>query len=107
MFFACDDMTEQVDFKYLVIIHKCMYVYQFSCFRIDINNTEGTKDNKILCHLGAVYEIETTHTDPTCFMTCGEDGMVRWFDLRVHSKCKKRQCKDVRMSNQEMLQLFL
>ncbi|KAL0276519.1 UNVERIFIED_CONTAM: hypothetical protein PYX00_004078 [Menopon gallinae] len=60
----------------------------------DINNTEGTKDDKILCHCGAVYEIETTHTDPTCFMTCGEDGMVRWFDLRVHSKCKKKQCKD-------------
>lgn len=60
----------------------------------DLNCTDSTKDNQILCHLGAVYELETTYTDPTCFMTCGEDGTVRWFDLRTQNKCKKRQCKD-------------
>lgn len=64
-------------------------------FFSDLNDTEGTKDNQILCHLGAVYELETTYTDPTCFMTCGEDNTVRWFDLRTQNKCKKRQCKDV------------
>lgn len=72
-----------------------LYTLHTTLFCSDVNNTEVTRDNQILCHFGAVYEVETIRTDPTCFLTCGEDGTVRWFDLRVQNKCKKRQCREV------------
>ncbi|KAK6641091.1 hypothetical protein RUM44_012792 [Polyplax serrata] len=66
-----------------------------NCKKIsDVNNTEATSEDQLLCHLGAVYEVETVRTEPTCFMTCGEDGTVRWYDLRLQNKCKKRGCKE-------------
>lgn len=34
--------------------------------------------------------------DPYTFLSCGEDGTVRWFDLRMKTSCTKEDCKDVR-----------
>lgn len=63
----------------------------------DVNNPEASAENQFTCHFGAVYEVETLPTDPTCAMTCGEDGTVRWLDLREsrHSNCTKRNCREV------------
>ncbi|XP_077472676.1 DDB1- and CUL4-associated factor 6 isoform X2 [Stigmatopora argus] len=46
------------------------------------------------CHYGTAYEIMTVPNDPYTFLSCGEDGTVRWFDLRVKSSCTKEDCKD-------------
>jgi len=33
--------------------------------------------------------------EASMFLSCGEDGTVRWFDLRVKSTCTKEDCKEV------------
>ncbi|XP_046902947.1 DDB1- and CUL4-associated factor 6-like isoform X1 [Hypomesus transpacificus] len=47
------------------------------------------------CHYGTAYEIMTVPNDPYTFLSCGEDGTVRWFDLRMKTSCTKEDCKDV------------
>lgn len=71
-----------------------------SNFFLDINDPEYSEDNQYTCHFGPVYEVEISLTDPTCAMTCGEDGTVRWIDLREsrHRNCHKRGCRQVRFS---------
>ncbi|XP_075155468.1 DDB1- and CUL4-associated factor 6-like [Haematobia irritans] len=47
------------------------------------------------CHKsGTTYEVMTVPTEPRSFMSCGEDGTVRLFDLRKISSCHKTCCKD-------------
>ncbi|CDQ75484.1 unnamed protein product [Oncorhynchus mykiss] len=46
------------------------------------------------CHYGTAYEIMTVPNDPYTFLSCGEDGTVRWFDLRTKTSCTKEDCKD-------------
>ncbi|XP_078088761.1 DDB1- and CUL4-associated factor 6 isoform X4 [Mustelus asterias] len=36
----------------------------------------------------------TVPNDPYTFLSCGEDGTVRWFDVRVKTNCTKEDCKD-------------
>lgn len=33
-------------------------------------------------------------SEPNSFMSCGEDGTVRFFDLRIASKCNRQHCRD-------------
>lgn len=42
------------------------------------------------------HQIMTVPNDPYTFLSCGEDGTVRWFDLRTKTSCTKEDCKDVR-----------
>lgn len=44
-------------------------------------------------------QIMTVPNDPYTFLSCGEDGTVRWFDLRMKTSCTKEDCKDVRNSS--------
>ncbi|KAI8116731.1 DDB1- and CUL4-associated factor 6 [Lucilia cuprina] len=47
------------------------------------------------CHKSATtYEVLTMPNEPRSFMSCGEDGTVRLFDLRQISGCHKTCCKD-------------
>ncbi|XP_015769434.1 PREDICTED: DDB1- and CUL4-associated factor 6-like [Acropora digitifera] len=46
------------------------------------------------CHAGTTYEVITTPGDPNTFLSCGEDGTVRQFDLRTKTKCLCRECKE-------------
>jgi nuclear receptor interaction protein len=46
------------------------------------------------CHFGTAYEVTTVPNDPHTFLSCGEDGTVRWFDLRVKSNCSSTNCQD-------------
>ena len=41
-------------------------------------------------------QVLTVPHDPNTFLSCGEDGTVRWFDLRTKTSCTKEECKDVR-----------
>jgi hypothetical protein len=47
----------------------------------------------LLFHL----QIMTVPNDPYTFLSCGEDGTVRWFDTRIKTSCTKEDCKDVRI----------
>ena len=46
------------------------------------------------CHVGTVYETVTIPGDPNTFLSAGEDGTVRWFDLRVKSRCSADLCRE-------------
>ncbi|KAI2663262.1 DDB1- and CUL4-associated factor 6 [Labeo rohita] len=35
---------------------------------------------KYTCHNGTTYQVLTIPSDPNSFLSCGEDGTVRWFD---------------------------
>ncbi|NWX32840.1 DCAF6 factor, partial [Notiomystis cincta] len=39
-------------------------------------------------------QIMTVPNDPYTFLSCGEDGTVRWFDTRIKTSCTKEDCKD-------------
>ncbi|XP_012877271.1 PREDICTED: DDB1- and CUL4-associated factor 6 isoform X6 [Dipodomys ordii] len=38
--------------------------------------------------------VMTVPNDPYTFLSCGEDGTVRWFDTRIKTSCTKEDCKD-------------
>ena len=56
--------------------------------------------NFVNLYLSTVISIQvmTVPQDPNSFLSCGEDGTVRWFDLRTKTCCNKEDCKDVRFS---------
>ena len=62
----------------------------------DILREEETASCQYNCHVGTVYDTLTVPGDPNTFLSCGEDGTVRWFDLRVKSSCSADLCKEVR-----------
>ncbi|XP_075051705.1 DDB1- and CUL4-associated factor 6 isoform X2 [Mixophyes fleayi] len=57
-------------------------------------DTETNKQCQYTCHYGTAYEIITMPHDPSTFLSCGEDGTVRWFDIRVKTSCTKEDCKE-------------
>ncbi|XP_012264400.2 DDB1- and CUL4-associated factor 6-like isoform X2 [Athalia rosae] len=60
----------------------------------DLMRRVETFNNQFTCHSGTTYEIATIPTEPHSFLSCGEDGTVRWFDLRVKDKCNAPRCRD-------------
>ncbi|XP_034417921.1 DDB1- and CUL4-associated factor 6 isoform X4 [Cyclopterus lumpus] len=60
-------------------------------------NTEKSPEHnrqcQFTCHYGTAYEIMTVPNDPCTFLSCGEDGTVRWFDLRTKTSCTKEDCQ--------------
>ncbi|XP_078415818.1 DDB1- and CUL4-associated factor 6 isoform X3 [Cetorhinus maximus] len=57
-------------------------------------DAEVNRQCQFNCHYGTAYEIMTVPNDPYTFLSCGEDGTVRWFDVRVKTNCTKEDCKD-------------
>ncbi|KAG8000577.1 DDB1-and CUL4-associated factor 6 [Nibea albiflora] len=61
---------------------------------------EYNRQCQFTCHYGTAYEVPngrqimTVPNDPYTFLSCGEDGTVRWFDLRMKTSCTKEDCKD-------------
>lgn len=53
------------------------------CFLSEIERLKETYGNVFNCHSGTTYEIITIPNDPNSVLSCGEDGTVRWFDLRT------------------------
>jgi len=64
-------------------------------FFADLMRTKETFHNQFTCHTGTTYEIATISDEPHSFLSCGEDGTVRWFDLRVKDKCSTVRCREV------------
>ncbi len=60
----------------------------------DFDRLEETHRCQFNCHSGTTYEVIVSPGDPNSFLSCGEDGSVRWFDLRAKQKCAKPQCKE-------------
>jgi DDB1- and CUL4-associated factor 6 len=50
--------------------------------------------NYFNCHTGTAYEVITIPCESNSFMSCGEDGTVRFFDLRIVSKCNRQYCRE-------------
>jgi len=59
---------------------------------LERNNTES--QDVFNCHLGTVYDVVTIETEPNSFLSIGEDGTARWFDLRVNKSCQVPHCKE-------------
>ncbi|KAM9173665.1 DDB1- and CUL4-associated factor 6 isoform 1-T1 [Pangshura tecta] len=57
-------------------------------------DAETNRQCQFTCHYGTTYEIMTVPNDPYTFLSCGEDGTVRWFDTRIKTSCTKEGCKD-------------
>jgi len=72
----------------------------------DLTRKEETYYNQFNCHYGTTYEVITIPNDPHSFLSCGEDGTVRWFDLRMKDKCNKPQCKEVSADLSEVKMVF-
>lgn len=64
--------------------------------KMDVRYADCSAFHMIL-HRVIVVQILTLPDDPYCFLSCGEDGAVRRFDLRSKSHCNKEQCKEVRI----------
>lgn len=71
----------------------------------DLNRPQETYHYKFTCHGGTTtYEVLTIPDNPHTFMSCGEDGTVRWFDLRTKSSCSQQRCKeDILISSQRAI----
>ena len=50
---------------------------------IDLERLAETMRCTFTCHPSHTYELLTVAGDPNSFLSCGEDGTVRWFDLRT------------------------
>ena len=50
--------------------------------------------NYFSCHTGTAYEVIPIPCEPNSFLSCGEDGTVRFFDLRIVSKCNRQYCRE-------------
>nr|XP_033796934.1 DDB1- and CUL4-associated factor 6 isoform X5 [Geotrypetes seraphini] len=57
-------------------------------------DAETNRQCQFTCHYGTAYEIMTVPNDPYTFLSCGEDGTVRWFDTRMKTNCIKEDCRD-------------
>lgn len=53
---------------------------------LDLERPSETYYSQFNCHSGTSYEVITIPNDPNTFFSCGEDGTVRWFDLRLKSR---------------------
>ncbi|XP_011864324.1 PREDICTED: DDB1- and CUL4-associated factor 6-like isoform X2 [Vollenhovia emeryi] len=60
----------------------------------DLMRRTETFHNQFTCHTGTTYEIATVPGEPHSFLSCGEDGTVRWFDLRLKDKCNATRCRE-------------
>lgn len=49
--------------------------------------------HKFSCHgERTCFELKTVPYESTQFVSCGQDGTIKWFDLRIKSKCDKQMC---------------
>lgn len=46
------------------------------------------------CHTGTCYEVLVVESETNNFFSCGEDGSVRFYDLRLINRCQKQFCRE-------------
>jgi nuclear receptor interaction protein len=61
----------------------------------DLEKEDGSLQDVFRCHQGPVYEVVTVESEPNTFLSVGEDGTARWFDLRATKTCPTLRCKEV------------
>jgi len=86
--FSAKFLPETSDLKVISCAGDGMVLYT------DILREEETATCTFNCHAGTVYEILSIPGDPNSFLSCGEDGKVRWYDLRMKTSCFKDNCKE-------------
>ena len=42
-----------------------------------------------------LFQLAVIPTEPCTFLSCGQDGTLRCFDLRVKTSCSRNNCKEV------------
>lgn len=60
----------------------------------NVQHAEELTGNSFNCHFGTAYKIVTVPNDPHSFLSCGEDGTVRWYDLRIKQSCHLEDCQE-------------
>ncbi|XP_057374937.1 DDB1- and CUL4-associated factor 6-like isoform X2 [Daphnia carinata] len=60
----------------------------------DLENGNSSLQGTFKCHHGPVYEVVTVESEPNTFLSVGEDGTARWFDLRASRNCTTTRCKE-------------
>ncbi|XP_046445011.1 DDB1- and CUL4-associated factor 6-like [Daphnia pulex] len=60
----------------------------------DLEKEDGSLQDVFRCHQGPVYEVITVESEPNTFLSVGEDGTARWFDLRATKTCPTLRCKE-------------
>jgi len=86
--FSAKFLPETSDLKVVSCAGDGMILYT------DILREEETAACTFNCHAGTVYEMLSIPGDPNTFLSCGEDGTVRWYDLRMKTSCFKDNCKE-------------
>jgi len=86
--FSAKFLPETSDLKLVSCAGDGMILYT------DILREEETAACTFNCHAGTVYEMLSIPGDPNTFLSCGEDGTVRWYDLRMKTSCFKDNCKE-------------
>lgn len=62
---------------------------------VDLEKEDNSLQDIFKCHQGPVYEVVTVESEPNTFLSVGEDGTARWFDLRATKNCPSLRCKAV------------
>jgi nuclear receptor interaction protein len=95
------NFAKSFEFNHTTCINDSGIGFSSSCFITnaflfpDLERSDATQGCSFTCHTGTAYELLTVQGDPNSFLSCGEDGTVRWFDLRTKERCIKSDCKDV------------
>ncbi|XP_069129102.1 DDB1- and CUL4-associated factor 6-like isoform X2 [Argopecten irradians] len=63
-------------------------------YHTEVERPDSYTSNLFDCHFGTTYEVLVVPNEASLFLSCGEDGTVRWFDLRAKSSCTKEDCKE-------------
>ena len=66
-----------------VFLKSVIYLKKTNLIVLDLARIGETHNNNFTCHSGTTYELQTIQNDPNSFLSCGEDGTVRCFDLRA------------------------
>ena len=61
----------------------------------DLERCDADSQDVFTCHVGTVYDVATVESQPNTFLSVGEDGTIRWFDLRAKKSCQTPRCKEV------------
>ncbi|KAK3782716.1 hypothetical protein RRG08_037716 [Elysia crispata] len=63
-------------------------------FYTDIEREDTYGTHRFDCHFGSTYKLLVVPNEAATFLSCGDDGTVRFFDLRMKTSCSKFSCEE-------------
>ncbi|XP_055888331.1 DDB1- and CUL4-associated factor 6-like [Biomphalaria glabrata] len=63
-------------------------------FYTDVDREDTYGANRFDCHFGTTYKLLVVPNEAATFLSCGDDGTVRFFDLRMKTNCSKFNCEE-------------